>query len=570
MNDYNKSKTILICGGAGQGIQTVELLLTKIFKTDGFNIYATKEYMSRVRGGSNSIEIRISANAIRAPFKYADMAVLLDKDAMKHLAERITSSTVVLRDKKPSRSFENNIFDIPFSKIAEGIGNKVYSNVVAVGVICGIIGVASEKSLESVNRSFKDKSSEIIENNAKAIKKGYEIAQELIASGAITEDSFMMKRAESGVDENIICNGAESIAMGALAGGCNLVSSYPMSPATGVLVYLAGKAERFNVIVEQAEDEISAINMAIGAWYAGGRALVTTSGGGFSLMGEGISLSGMVEVPVVVHVASRPGPATGLPTRTEQGDLDLVLYSGHGEFPRAIFAPGSIEKAFICAQRAFYIADKYQVPVFILTDQYLMDSYYNCPPFTIPETGYQNNIVETDREYIRYRITADGVSPRGIPGYGEGVVMVDSDEHDEKGCITEDLKIRVKMNDKRLKKLKLISEDAMEPGLTGSTEYTTLLVSWGSTYHTVKDALELLKREDVSLLHFNQVYPIHKDASRYLMKAKKTVVIENNATSQFGKLIKSDTGIDIDEKILKYNGLPFFADELAEILKDVV
>jgi len=570
MNDYNKSKTILICGGAGQGIQTVELLLTKIFKTDGFNIYATKEYMSRVRGGSNSIEIRISANAIRAPFKYADMAVLLDKDAMKHLAERITSSTVVLRDKKPSRSFENNIFDIPFSKIAEGIGNKVYSNVVAVGVICGIIGVASEKSLESVNRSFKDKSSEIIENNAKAIKKGYEIAQELIASGAITEDSFMMKRAESGVDENIICNGAESIAMGALAGGCNLVSSYPMSPATGVLVYLAGKAERFNVIVEQAEDEISAINMAIGAWYAGGRALVTTSGGGFSLMGEGISLSGMVEVPVVVHVASRPGPATGLPTRTEQGDLDLVLYSGHGEFPRAIFAPGSIEKAFICAQRAFYIADKYQVPVFILTDQYLMDSYYNCPPFTIPETGYQNNIVETDREYIRYRITADGVSPRGIPGYGEGVVVVDSDEHDEKGCITEDLKIRVKMNDKRLKKLKLISEDAMEPGLTGSTEYTTLLVSWGSTYHTVKDALELLKREDVSLLHFNQVYPIHKDASRYLMKAKKTVVIENNATSQFGKLIKSDTGIDIDEKILKYNGLPFFADELAEILKDVV
>jgi len=570
MNDNNESITILICGGAGQGIETVELLLTKIFKTHGFNIYATKEYMSRVRGGSNSIEIRISAHAIRAPFKYADMAVLLDKDAVKHIAERITESTVVIRDKTTTGASEKKIIDVPFSKIAESIGNKVYSNVVAVGVICGIIKVDTEKSLESLNESFKDKSPEVIENNAKAIRKGYEIADELIASGTITAASFMMKIAEPGVDENIICNGDQSIAMGALAGGCNMVSSYPMSPSTGVLVYLAGKAERFNLIVEQAEDEISAINMAIGAWYAGGRALVTTSGGGFSLMAEGISLSGMIEVPVVVHVASRPGPATGLPTRTEQADLDLVLYAGHGEFPRAIFAPGSIEETFICAQRAFYIADKYQVPVFILTDQYLTDSYYNCPPFTIPKTGYQNNIVETNREYNRYRITADGVSPRGIPGYGEGIVMVDSDEHDEEGCTTEDLKIRVKMNDKRLKKLKLITKDAREPELTGNTEYSTLLLSWGSTYHIVKEALELLKRKDVSLLHFNQVYPVHKDVSKYLIKAKKSVVIENNATSQFGKLIESDTGIDIDRKILKYNGLPFFVDELAEILTGVI
>ena len=199
-----------------------------------------------------------------------------------------------------------------------------------------------------------------------------------------------------------------------------------------------------------------------------------------------------------------------------------------------------------------------------------MDSYYNCLPFRIPETGYENQIVKTAGEYKRYGFSEDGISPRGVPGYGEGVVMVDSDEHDETGCITENMKVRIEMTDRRLKKLELITEDSLEPVLTGSKEYSTLLVSWGSTYHIVKEALECLERDDVSHLHLNQLYPIHKDVAKYIKKAEKTVIIENNATSQMGKLIKLHTGCDMDEKVLKYNGLPFFVDELTELLKRIV
>jgi 2-oxoglutarate ferredoxin oxidoreductase subunit alpha len=343
-----------------------------------------------------------------------------------------------------------------------------------------------------------------------------------------------------------------------------------MSPSTGVLTFLAKHAKTFDIVAEQAEDEIAAINMGIGAWYAGARAMVTTSGGGFALMTEGVSLAGMLESPMVIHLAQRPGPATGLPTRTEQGDLELALYAGHGEFPRIIFAPGKIEDAISLTQRAFNLADKYQVPVFILTDQYFIDSYYNTVAPDLSKLKIEKHIVRTEKDYHRYELTESGISPRGVPGFGDGLVAVDSDEHDTEGHITEDLDLRIRMVDKRLKKGTLMKEDNIPPELTGAQNYKNLVVCSGSTQNIVQEAMKKLGRDDVSLLHFKQVYPLPDETTEYLQEAEKIIIVENNATSQFAKLIKLQTGIDIQHKILKYSGLSFSVEELAEELKEAI
>jgi 2-oxoglutarate ferredoxin oxidoreductase subunit alpha len=337
-----------------------------------------------------------------------------------------------------------------------------------------------------------------------------------------------------------------------------------MSPSTNVLTFLAQYKNELGIVVEQAEDEIAAVNMALGAWYAGGRALVTTSGGGFALMTEGISLSGMLETPVVVHVGQRPGPATGLPTRTEQADLDLVLYAGHGEFPRAVFAPGTLATAVEAMQRAFTVADKYQIPAFVLTDQYFLDSCASMPPVDISKYSVQKHVVKTGKDYKRYALTTNGISPRGIPGFGEGIVCLDSDEHTEDGYITEDLDLRTRMVDKRLGKVDYDADDIMPPRFVGPDSLTNLVVCWGSNYYAVREALIRLGWPDTAMLHITQVHPLHPMVDVALIKAKKVIVVENNATGQLARLLKVSLGYTTHEKILKYNGMPFSVEELVE------
>jgi 2-oxoglutarate ferredoxin oxidoreductase subunit alpha len=283
---------------------------------------------------------------------------------------------------------------------------------------------------------------------------------------------------------------------------------------------------------------------------------------------EGISLAGMIETPVVVHVAQRPGPATGLPTRTEQADLEMVLYAGHGEFPRIIFAPGNIEQAIVLTQKAFDLADKFQIPVFILTDQYFVDSYYNTPSLDQSQLKSERYVVKTQEDYKRYSLQPDGISPRGIPGYGEGLVGVDSDEHDERAHITEDLELRTKMVDKRMRKMAKIEEEAVSPDIFGPQDYKILLIGWGSTYPLIRDAVEIIGRDDLAFLHFSQVFPLHEGAKLLLDQAEQIIIIENNATSQLGRLLKLQFGIDIESKILKYSGLPFSVEEIVKNLHD--
>lgn len=560
---YKDDISIVLCGEAGAGIQTVENVVSKIFKAAGFNLFTSKEYMSRVRGGSNSTQLRVSSKPIDCYCDRMDVFVPLDKDAYEHLYHRISDNTTILADKEILGGIDKPFIDIPLSKSAKEIGGTIFSNIIASGIILGMFK-ADFASLENIIReSFSKKGEEIVNKNIEAGKKGYEIAANILKEIQIEVGK------DTGAAGKILLSGADAIGLGALAAGCDFISSYPMTPGTSVFMFMAKHQKEFGIAVEQAEDEIAAINMAVGASFAGARSMVSTSGGGFALMCEGVSLSAMTETPVVIHLAQRPGPATGLPTRTEQADLELALYAGHGEFPRAVFAPGTPKDCFEMTQKAFEIADKYQVPVFILSDQYLVDSIFNCEAFAKPEIPVKH-IFEMPADYMRYLNTPNGVSPRGVPGYGKGLICVDSDEHDETGHITESENMRVLMNKKRIKKYRGILEETVEPELIGNPEYENLVICWGSTRDVVRESLYMLKDPKTAMLYYKQVYPIHIKTNDYLRKASRIIFVENNFSGQFENLIRKFTNVRSTVHIHKYDGLPFSADKVAQQIKSLL
>lgn len=579
--------SVVLCGEAGQGIRTVETILVQAIKRSGYNIFSTKEYMSRVRGGQNSTQIRVSSHRVSSYVKRIDILFALSSGAIKHLEDRISSDTCIIGDsehiksirddntqKSPQKSHlelkENyNFLEIPLIKTAQEMGSLIFANVIAAGVLSCILNIPREIFDSLIHDIFARKGDEILQSDLKAGEAGYNIGRELIDSSS--DINQLKLSVSSDVKDELLINGTDAVGFGCLAGGCRFMSSYPMTPSTPLQGFLAANAHDFELIYEQAEDEIAAINMALGASYAGARSIVATSGSGFALMEEGVGLAGMIETPVVIYIAQRPGPAVGLPTRTSQEDLNLALYSGTGEFPRIIFAPGKLEDAFILTQKAFNLAEKYQIPVFILTDQYFADFYYNIPSLPLNDVQNENYLIKTTPEYKRYLLTHDGITPRGIPGYGEGFVVVDSDEHDEEGHITEDLVLRKQMVDKRLKKCNQMKEDAIPPELIGPSDYECLVIGWGSTYWPIREALENIIKTDpnrkISFLHFKQIYPFHKSVTEYLERAEDVIIFENNAQGQMANLIQLETGLKIQEKLLKYDGMPFSVEEVERSLK---
>ena len=555
--------SIVLSGEAGQGIRTVELLIIRALKNSGYNVFSTTELMSRVRGGNNTTEIRVSNERIEAFVDKIDILIVLSKNAILKIENRLTKDTIIIgQDSFIKEKYKNSQYIIKYvalSSLAKEVGGLIYSNVIIYGLLSGIFDINLNLIKESITRHFSTKGKEITDNNINAVIKGYEKGKELKLGIQVEKDEK--------IKNQVLLSGTESIGIGALAGGCNFITAYPMSPSTGVIQFLARHSDEFGVVVEQAEDEISAINMIQGAWYAGARAMTTTSGGGFALMEEGISNAAITEAPIVIHLAQRPGPSTGLPTRTEQGDLNLALYAGHGEFPRIIFAPGNFTDGIYLTQKAFNLADEFQVPVIILTDQFYIDSFQSIKSIDFTDFKVENFVTRTDKDYKRYKNTEDGISPRGIPMHGDGFVRFDSHEHDEGGFITEDPDIRTKMVDKRLKKLESYSKESIDAEIIGSKNYKTLIVGWGSTYGVIKEAIEKLNDNDLAFAYFKQVYPLPNNTKEILLKAKELIIIENNATSQFGQLIKRYTGMEFTNHILKYNGIPFSLEEIIEKLK---
>ncbi len=556
--------SIKIGGEAGQGIQTIGETLARVFSRAGYHVFSHQDYESRIRGGHNFYQIRFSDLMVTASRDPIDIIVALDKESIllheKELAPsgRIIYDSSALKTKREEPSF----LDIPFTELAvKHGGGRIMANTVATGAVLGMLKMEIAILHRLLEETFRRKGEKIVTANQNAATAGYDLAVKgctgcSFSVGSTTEQPKML------------ISGVESIALGALASGCKFYAAYPMTPSTGIMNYLAEKEKEYNIVVEQAEDEIAAINMAIGASFTGVRAMTGTSGGGFALMVEGLALAGMTETPIVIALGQRPGPATGFPTRTEQGELQFVISAAHGEFPRIVFAPGTPEQAFHLTNKAFDLAEKCQVPAFILFDTYLADSqwtYRGLDLGKIRNTDYRlrGEAFRKLSTYKRYAFTESGVSPLGVPGEAKHLVVTDSDEHDEDGHIVEDAATRTRMVDKRLlKKIPLIRQEIAVPFLYGDHNADIVLTGWGSTYGVMREAVdELSKSYAIAMLHFSELFPFPSiEKFNYLallQKAHLTICIEHNATGQFARLMKAETGYVFGSHIRKFDGRPF-------------
>jgi len=499
------------------------------------------------------------------------MLIALDGASITEHLEELESGVVIVDLDNIKVDVEDPaLFHVPLKKMAlEKGGDTLFSNTVAMGVAIGLLCYDIAILEKVLTEKFEKKGESVVKKNIESAKAGFEYAQSQYPGKC-----HYVLRPQKKVPGRMLITGNEAVGLGALASGLKFLSAYPMTPSTGVMNYVAANSEGLGVIVEQVEDEISALNMAIGASFAGVRSMTTTSGGGFSLMVEALGLSGMTETPVVIFLCQRPGPATGLPTMTEQGDLEFVLHAAQGEFPRCILAPKSAEDAFYLTSKAFNIADKYQIPVFILSDQYLADSVFVCKKMDSSKIRIERNLLsddEVEREtYLRYRFTDAGISERALPGQNGALVVADSDEHNEAGHIDESIENRVKMSDKRLKKLELLKNTISLPEVFGDENADISLIGWGSTYGPISEAVSILNEKGVSinLIHFNEIYPLpEKKIKALLSKSNKTVCIEQNASGQFARVLRAYTGVSVNNHILKYDGRPFTPDKIIEELK---
>lgn len=541
-------------------METISSILEKILKRKGFEIFTVRDYMSRVRGGHNFIKIRFGESQITSHRRVLNGIIALNEETISLHVKNLDENGFIICDE--SINFEDGrLLRLPLMNCAKEIGNPKVLGSVALGAFFKLFGMDlsfSQKVLEDV---FKP---EAAAQNFTAIEKGYEMADKKYSANAAKEDS------------GILINGNDAIALGVIASDCKFYSAYPMTPSTSIMNYLASKMEEAKIVVEQAEDEISAINMAIGASYAGVRAMTGTSGGGFSLMVEALGLSGMMEIPLVIANIQRPGPVTGLPTRTEQSDLRFVVSASHGEFPRMVISLRNPEDCFYQTKRAFNLADKYRIPVILLGDQYLADSTVTIDKFDFDRVEVNRYFNEDEykngKEYRTYELTENGISPRIVPGRIKGTrVLADSDEHDEYGRITESDEVRIAMTQKRFKKLDLLKEELLEPFYYGGEDADILLLGWGSSDGSIKEAVELLNRDGnrkYGALVFGDVWPLPtKLLEEKAAKAKVIINVEQNATGQLASIIMEVTGIRCNKSILKFDGRPLSGEEIYERIK---
>jgi 2-oxoglutarate ferredoxin oxidoreductase subunit alpha len=564
----------MVAGAAGQGMQTIGAILGKVFVRGGCEVFAMQDNESRIRGGHNFFQIRLSQEPVMAASMPLHVLVALNAEGIeKHMAEMANEGVVLFDSERNEGVGEGTRFlGLPLERLAvEQGGNKVFSNSVAVGATMAVLGW-DFKPLEDFLKEYFAAKADMVEGNIKAAKAGYDNAVK-------QKDKYTgPKIPPRDSERKMFLTGHEAVALGALTAGCQFMTAYPMSPSTSIMVFLAGKADDFDMVVEQAEDEIAAINMAIGASYAGIRSLTATSGGGFSLMVEALGLAGISETPLVIVEAQRPGPATGLPTRTEQADLLFVLHASQDEFPRFILAPGTAREAFYQTIKAFDLAEKYQVPVVLLTDQFLADSYFTERRFDVSKVKV-NRYLLSEREaadmteYKRYELTESGISPRSVPSAYGFEVVADSHEHDENGHIIEDASLRKMMVEKRFRKLTGMAKEISPPKQMGNQKADLLLVGWGSTYGPMAEAVEMLNGDGVPVrgLHLSELWPFPgKPVSRALDGVKRWVVVENNYTGQLARLIQMELQEKPDALITKYTGRPFMPEEIANAFRKEV
>lgn len=541
---------IIIGGAAGQGVKTLAKLITKSLKHHGFFTFTNTIYMSRIRGGHNYFQISFSDQEISAHQREADLLIALNPETYSIHSKDVKVKGLALVDTS-SNLIEDNLVAIEANKYASENKMKKLSTYVFLGAFSKLFNL-DETLIKSV---FDDIQTQAFDYGFKACSNHFETRP-------------------ASLDKKILINGNEATALGAIASGMDFFSAYPMTPATSVMTYLATKQDQCGYIVEQAEDEIAAINMAIGASYAGARSFVATSGGGLALMTEGLGMSAIAEIPLVILNVQRPGPATGMPTKTSQSDLSFILNSSPDEYPCMVIALTSAKDAFYQTFRAFNLADKYQMPIILLSDRYLADARKTIEPFDLSQLEINKSISDYNVEtYKRHEITESGISPRLLPGNPKHTIMADSHEHDEFASIIEESAMRIKMHDKRLRKLTTLENELHEPGYFGDENAKTVIVGWGSSKGLLEEIVkdpEIIKNQ-VAALVFSDISPLPTGKIKDLVtKGVKLIGVEHNATGQFAKYLRGETGIHMDKCLLKYDGRQYDINELKSQILEVL
>ncbi|HCM45783.1 MAG: Pyruvate flavodoxin/ferredoxin oxidoreductase domain protein, partial [Parcubacteria group bacterium GW2011_GWA1_43_27] len=530
-----------IGGEAGYGILSAGEIFAYACAHGGLETFAYLEYPSLIRGGHNTYQVLVREDNVQSHSSQVDLLVALNKETIdRHLTEVVKDGALVydsnekdLRDYVCSRA-DAGCLGVPLEDLTKQAGGeKVMRNMVAVGVSFGLVKYPYDFIVELIDQVFSKKGAKMVQLNQAAAKAGYDYAQTNFA-----EKFDYQLKVKINKDQRMLINGNEAIALGAIKAGLKFYAAYPMTPATSILQYLVAQERDYKLVVKQTEDEIAAMNMAVGASFAGVRSMVATSGGGFALMSEALGLAGMTECGTVVVIAQRPGPATGLPTWTEQGDLRFALHAGQGDFPRVVLAPGDPEECFYMTFQAHNLADKYQLPVIVLTDKYMAEARQTVPFFNTESLKLdRGELADTsklsaDARFARYAMTPSGVSQRSIPSQPGGMFAANSDEHDDTGMANEEADTRQAQMDKRMKKLQALRSEIQEPvKLYGPKEAEVTLVGWGSTKGPILEAMKKSKNINFLQIRCLEPFPV-KEVDTVLRQAKRRVLIENNYSGQ--------------------------------------
>jgi len=574
-----------IGGAAGQGVATPGDIFAKIFSRRGLNLNAYNAYQSIIRGGHTFLTIRTGPEKVTNMGDRLDLLIPLNQDSMDRHLKLLTVGAACIYNSdtiKPGVAAEGvQLCPLPVSELADIARNKVAQNTLAIGAGLHMMGIAFSALEEVLREQFKKKGEAVVAENVGVARAGYDYAAAHFTAFANPVPKTDTRYA--------ILSGNTAMAMGGAAAGVKFYCAYPMSPATGVLHWMAAHARKAGIMVRQVEDEIGVINMTIGAAHAGVRAMCATSGGGFALMSEGLGMSAMIETPVVVINCQRAGPSTGVPTKTEQGDLWQMLGAAFGDYPRVIAAPLDIADCFKLIPEIFNIADRFQCPGLVLCDLLLSEGRLSVhpkdldfsPPIDRGELISGNNgngvqaAIPANGDYKRYKITDSGISPRAVPGVPGHIHTVATDEHMEDGILLSDeftnpIKRRAMM-EKRMRKVTGIEAAVAPPSLLGPRDADVTLIGWGSTKGVIEESCEILNEQGISAnqLQIRWLVPLHGDAILEILKGShRTIIAENNYSGQFARYLRSETSFVPDGHIRKYDGEPFMPHHIVEAVKE--
>jgi len=560
--------SIKLGGESGQGINTLGVLLSKAIKSIGYNIFSYREYPSLIKGGVASYQIDFSNIYIASSSKVCNILTILDPEAVHEYIKSLTQGGILLYDDSevvftPDEQAwitQNSIHVIYLdsSKIAlEAGGSAIMSNIVMTSFVWRLLGLRQEDLTIVVKEIFECKGEDILNKNLACLNSGFNSSE---FKEEYSQSIYIPKQDLEQNNNKKILTGNDAIALGAIASGVRAYYGYPMTPATSIFKYLGNTYKETGILIKQAESEITAVQMALGSMAMGTRALTATSGGGFDLMQETISCAGITETPLVIVLAQRVGAGTGVPTWTGSSDIHTAIKSGHGEFPKAVLCVSDIQSGYTLTQQAFNIAETYHIPVILLTEKQIAESLFTVEalPLNLP---IQRNLNDGEN---RYTITSSGISPRWIPSFDKKPYLSSSDEHNEKSQSTENSEEIKQMSDKRIQKMTTLLNNLPEPVLYGNPDSQTVLVSCGSTKNPIIDAIN--QGMDIAYLHYEYLYPTKTQALLNLASTNKNLIlVENNQTGELGKVLTEASSYQFKKKILKYDGRPFFLEDILNI-----